>query len=181
MTPNEEQARKNAEDLLNEQLNGGINKQEKMRCVIGGKEVTILTNKYSAKPGVERTPLKTVEKVLVRIPKHFTADGQENMHFIAAQEDVSEYWHFGYKVGKGIYLNTHFRGLSEDDFGRNICATVKVYTKIMPDSRQWTNMDITKTNGEKPEFELKMLNEQKVEDDIQILGTSIHLHFEPMD
>lgn len=133
-----------------------------------------------------------MEKILVRVPKEGALD------FIQRQREPVEipaHYKHGMFVGKisvinadgiseekPLFLNQHFYGITREDFGRHICATVEVKEKITENGRGFTLEDITKSgNGDFPEFELK------ISDSIQggglgvaIRGIGKFLHFKPI-
>lgn len=155
-------------------LDTKIKKSQPNKKIVNGLR-TLSAKKNNTQVGpANYEVLKVVERVLVKVPKE-SGFMQPQPAFVSSNGfKVPAYWKNGKPLGK-IFLNIQFFGVTEDNFGKNIIATIKVIKKVMSDGREFIMIDAINTPGVAPEYDLKF--PEKSGKGIPIIGTNQEIEF----
>jgi len=133
--------------------------------------------------GSDYKTLKTVEAVIVRVPKnntpYFEKQGAHSFTAKNGQEvELPAHLRHGLKVGN-IFLNRLFFGLAETDFGRMIIAKVEVIEKTTSADKTYILLNFHKIENAREPLEIKITEQKQAIEDIELIGSNPaqYIHF----
>lgn len=116
-----------------------------------------------------------VEAVARKVPARVVDDKNDctGLHYVPLENGREPYYHFGINF-RGRWLNLHFYGLAESDFGRVTNFDVTVWEKMV-NNVTYTFLNLDKSS-EQADYDLKL---GATSGSVKIAGTSLFIDFVP--